>query len=194
MDAFYSPQSDERANWAIGWYHQGDDRRSWNFGQSASRDTIGHNGWTGTMIMIEPEQNLLVAYFTSKRHTPYREENAYDFEGSYYTAANYGFVPQIIFEGMTGGSDKKRALLLLLADMARDKWRLVDAERLDDGSPITDSAHPIVQSAYSILEVFVKRAKADGSDEALTLARQSVDWLNAERDAAEIEKIKGMLK
>ena len=190
MDAFYSPQSDERANWAIGWYHQGDDRRSWNFGQSASRDTVGHNGWTGTMIMIEPEQNILVAYFTSKRHTPYREENAYDFEGSYYTAANYGFVPQIIFEGMTGGSDKKRALLLLLADMARDKWRLVDAERLDDGQPVTDSAHPIVQAAYAILEVFVRRAKADGSDEALTLARQSVDWLNAERDAAEIEKIK----
>ena len=59
---------------------------------------------------------------------------------------------------------------------------------------MTDSAHPIVQAAYSILEVFVRRAKADGSDEALALARGAAKYLLPERDAAEIEKIKEMLK
>ena len=194
MDSFHSPQSGDRANWAVGWFRQGDDRRSWSFSQSVSRAAVGHTGWTGTFIMMEPEQNLLLAYFTSKRNTPYREDNAYEFEGSYFTSAAPGFVSQIIFEGMTGGTDKKRAQLLLLADMARDKFRLVSAERLKDGQPVTDSAHPIVQAAYSILEVFVRRAKADGSEEALSLARESAGWLNAERDAAEIEKIKEMLK
>ena len=194
MDSFYAPQNDARANWAVGWFRQGDDRRSWSFSQSVSRAAVGHTGWTGTFIMMEPEQNLLLAYFTSKRNTPYREDNVYEFEGSYFTSAAPGFVSQIIFEGMTGGSAKKRALLLLLEDMVHDKFRLVAAERMKDGQPVADSAHPIVQAAYSILEVFVRRAKADGSDEALALARGAQKYLLPERDAAEIEKIKGMLK
>ena len=193
LDAFMAPQSDERSNWAIGWFRAGDDRRSWNYSQSASRRTIGHTGWTGTYLMLEPEEKIALAYFTSKRNTPYREKNAYEFEGSYFTAANYGFIPQILFEGSGNGSDKKRAKLLLLEDMVHDKFRLVAAEKVE-GQPVTDSAHPIVQAAYSILEVFVRRAKADGSDEALALARGAAKYLLPERDAAEIEKIKEMLK
>ena len=194
LDAFFSPQEPTRANWAIGWYHQGDDRRSWNFSQSASRATVGHNGWTGTLVMLDPEEKLALAYFTSKRNTPYREENAYEFEGSYFTAAAPGFVPALLYEGMGKGSDKKNARLLLLADMVRDKFRLVEAERLKDGEPVTDSAHPIVRAAYSILEVFIRRAKADGSDQAARLANEAAALLDLTRDADEIEKIKEMMK
>ena len=193
LDSFFAPQDAGRANWAVGWYHQGDDRRSWNFSQSASRATVGHNGWTGTLVMLDPEEKLALAYFTSKRNTPYREENAYEFEGSYFTAAAR-FVPALLYEGMGNGSDKKSARLLLLADMVRDKFRLVEAERLKSGEPVTDNAHPIVRAAYSILEVFVRRAKADGSDQAARLANEAAALLDPTRDAAEIEKIKEMMK
>lgn len=194
LDSFFSPQDAARANWAVGWYHQGDDRRSWNFSQSASRATVGHNGWTGTLVMLDPEEKLALAYFTSKRNTPYREENAYEFEGSYFTAAAPGFVPALLYEGMGKGSDKKSARLLLLGDMVRDKFRLVEAERLKSGEPVTDSAHPIVRAAYSILEVFVRRAKADGSDQAARLLKETAALLDPTRDADEIEKIKEMMK
>ncbi len=194
LDSFFSPQDRDRANWAIGWYHQGDDRRSWNFSQSASRATVGHNGWTGTLVMLDPEEKLALAYFTSKRNTPFREENAYEFEGSYFTAAAPGFVPALLYEGIGNGSDKKNARLLLLADMVHDKFRLVEAERLKSGEPVTDSAHPIVRAAYSVLEVFVRRAKADGSDKAARLAKEAAALLDPTRDADEIEKIKEMMK
>lgn len=194
LDSFFSPQDRDRANWAIGWYHQGDDRRSWNFSQSASRATVGHNGWTGTLVMLDPEEKLALAYFTSKRNTPYREENAYEFEGSYFTAAAPGFVPALLYEGIGNGTDKKNARLLLLADMVRDKFRLVEAERLKSGEPVTDSAHPIVRAAYSILEVFVRRAKAAGSGQAAQLANEAAALLDPTRDAAEIEKIKEMMR
>lgn len=194
LDSFFSPQDSGRANWAIGWYHQGDDRRSWNFSQSASRATVGHNGWTGTLVMLDPEEKLALVYFTSKRNTPYREDNAYEFEGSYFTAAAPGFVPALLYEGIGNGSDKKSARLLLLADMVRDKFRLAEAERLKSGEPVTDSAHPIVRAAYSILEVFVRRAKNDGSDQAARLAKEAAALLDPTRDAAEIEKIKEMMK
>lgn len=194
LDSFFAPQDEARANWAVGWYHQGDDRRSWNFSQSASRSTVGHNGWTGTLVMLDPEEKLALAYFTSKRNTPYREENAYEFEGSYFTSAAPGFVPALLYEGIGNGSDKKNARLLLLADMVRDKFRLVEAERLKSGEPVTDSAHPIVRAAYSILEVFVRRAKAAGSDQAARLANEAAALLDPTRDADEIEKIKGMMK
>ena len=194
LDSFFSPQDRDRANWAIGWYHQGDDRRSWNFSQSASRDTVGHNGWTGTLVMLDPEEKLALAYFTSKRNTLYREENAYEFEGSYFTAAAPGFLPALLYEGIGNGSDKKSARLSLLADMVRDKFRLVEAERLKSGELVTNNTHPIVRAAYSILEVFVRRAKADGSDQAARLAKEAAALLDPTRDAAEIEKIKEMMK
>ena len=193
LDSFFSPQDSGRANWAIGWYHQGDDRRSWNFSQSASRATVGHNGWTGTLVMLDPEEKLALAYFTSKRNTPFREENAYEFEGSYFTAAAPGFVPALLYEGIGNGSDKKSARLLLLADMVRDKFRLVAAEKVD-GQQVTDANHPIVRAAYSILEIFVRRAKADGSDQAAQLANEAAALLDPTRDADEIEKIKEMMK
>ena len=194
LDSFFSPQDSGRANWAIGWYHQGDDRRSWNFSQSASRATVGHNGWTGTLVMLDPEEKLALAYFTSKRNTPYRQDNAYEFEGSYFTAAAPGFLPALLYEGIGNGSDKKSARLSLLADMVRDKFRLVEAERLKSGEPVTDNAHPIVRAAYSILEVFVRRAKADGSDKAARLAKEAAALLDPTHDADEIEKIKEMMK
>ena len=53
---------------------------------------------------------------------------------------------------------------------------------------------PIVRAAYSILEVFVRRAKADGSDQAERLAKEAAALLDPARDVAEIEKIKEMLK
>lgn len=193
LDSFFAPQDEARANWAVGWYHQGDDRRSWNFSQSASRATVGHNGWTGTLVMLDPEEKLALAYFTSKRNTPYREENAYEFEGSYFTAAAPGFVPALLYEGMGNGTDKKNARLLLLADMVRDKFRLVSAEKVD-GQPVTDENHPIVRAAYSILEVFVRRAKTDGSDQVARLLKEAADLLDPTRDADEIEKIKEMMK
>ena len=193
LDSFFSPQDAARANWAVGWYHQGDDRRSWNFSQSASRATVGHNGWTGTLVMLDPEEKLALAYFTSKRNSPYREENAYEFEGSYFTAAAPGFVPALLYEGIGNGTNKKNARLLLLADMVRDKFRLVAAEKVD-GQPVTDANHPIVRAAYSILEVFVRRAKADGSNQAARLAKETAALLDPTRDAAEIEKIKEMMK
>ena len=193
LDSFFSPQDSGRANWAVGWYHQGDDRRSWNFSQSASRATVGHNGWTGTLVMLDPEEKLALAYFTSKRNTPYREENSLEFEGSYFTAAAPGFVPALLYEGMGNGADKKNARLLLLADMVRDKFRLVAAEKID-GKPVTDASHPIVRAAYSILEVFVRRAKAAGSGQAARLIKEAAALLDPTRDAAEIEKIKEMMK
>lgn len=193
LDSFFSPQDAGRANWAVGWYHQGDDRRSWNFSQSASRATVGHNGWTGTLVMLDPEEKLALAYFTSKRNTPYREENSLEFEGSYFTAAAPGFVPALLYEGMGNGADKKKARLLLLADMVRDKFRLVAAEKID-GKPVTDRGHPIVRAAYSILEVFVRRAKAAGSGQAARLIKEAAALLDPTRDAEEIEKIKEMMK
>ena len=193
LDVFFAPQSPDRANWGIGWYREGDDRRSWNFSQCVSRNAIGHNGWTGTLVMLEPEEKIALAYFTSKRNSPYHEKNAYNFDGSYFTAANYGIVPQLIMEGAQSGTSAKRSLLLLLEDMVHDKFRLLAEEKVE-GGPVTDSGHPLVQAAYSLLEVFVRRAAAYGSEEALSLARNSINYLSPKRDGEEIKKIRGMIK
>ena len=196
IDAFSAPQSNKFTNWGIGWYRQGDDKRSWNFSQSASRNTIGHNGWTGTFLMLDPEEKLVLTYFTSKRNSPFSVENSMEFEALYFTAANYGFVPQLIYDASIdesiNASNKKHTRLLLLEDMVHDKFRLVNEEKIQ-GEPVMNINHPIIQAAYSILEVFVRRAIAENSEEALSLARDSLKYLLPERDYEEIDKINQLL-
>ncbi len=54
MDAFTAPKKEDAANWGLGWWREGDNQRCWYFGTQSSPNTIGHQGWTGTLTMIDP--------------------------------------------------------------------------------------------------------------------------------------------
>ena len=66
MDAFTAPKKEDAANWGLGWWREGDNQRCWYFGTQAPSNTIGHQGWTGTLTMIDPVENLVVVYLTNK--------------------------------------------------------------------------------------------------------------------------------
>ena len=97
IDLFTAPKMENAANWGLGWWRQGDGQRIWYFGSQAGSDTIGHQGWTGTLVMIDPQRNLVMAYLTNKINTRVTDvkKNANDFDGGWYTASTLGFVPQI---------------------------------------------------------------------------------------------------
>lgn len=127
IDAFISPLSHDNADNGLGWARQGDDQRSWYFGSDASSFTIGHQGWTGTLVMIDPSRDLIVVYLTNERNTrvldPY--ENANDFNGLYYTASTLGFVSQILSIGLDQDIDIKDQLKSLVCDMADGAEKLI---------------------------------------------------------------------
>ena len=129
IDSFTAPQSSSSANWGIGWWREGDEQRVWYFGTPSSSQAFGHQGWTGTLVIIDPSRNLVVAYLTNKISSPvvkpYTGKRI--FAGNWYTSATLGFVTQILSIGMDCGKDINisEQLLSLLKDMAHDSEKLI---------------------------------------------------------------------
>jgi CubicO group peptidase (beta-lactamase class C family) len=160
MDAFVAPKSEKQPTWGLGWYRNADAGRPKYFGTQSSRGTVGHQGWTGTLTMIDPSRNLVVAYLTNKINSPVTDvsENPDRFDGNWYTAATLGFIPQIISIGMDTDQDVSCQLLDLAADMA------VESTRLIPESAKAASDHPSVKNFESKCELFEKLA--DGCADA----------------------------
>ena len=152
VNEYFTSRKNSSATWGQGWWRQGDCGRPWYFGVQASRDTIGHQGWTGTLTAIDPEQDLVVVYLTNKINSPVtdKEANPNQFDGNWYTSSTLGFVANILNQGLnenSAASDIQPALDALLKDMATDKQRLVAAEG------VTDPTHPLVRASYSITDL-----------------------------------------
>lgn len=134
IDAFSSPQSYDLADSGLGWARQGDDERSWYFSDAVSSATIGHQGWTGTLVMIDPQNDLVMAYLTNERNTRVLDPsgNANDFNGLYYTASTLGFVPQIFMIGKDRDADITDQLSSLLESMVEDAEKLIPYDASKD--------------------------------------------------------------
>ena len=168
IDLFTAPKSTSFGQWGLGWWREGDDQRAWYFGTQAESDTVGHQGWTGTLVMIDPSRNLVIVYLTNKINSRITSEsNLNGFDGSCYTASTLGFVPQILSIGMDGGTDISTQLLDLAADMAMESLRLIP-----DGA---DAQHPSVRNSESKIAVLRRYARNDKA--YLALANQLTGML-----------------
>ena len=192
VNEYFTSRKNSSATWGQGWWRQADCGRPWYFGVQASRNTIGHQGWTGTLTAIDPEQDLVVVYLTNKINSPVTDNtvNANQFDGNWYTASTLGFVTNILYQGITANSaadDIQPALDALLGDMAVDKLRLVNAEGTDDAS------HPIVRSGYSMVDLVFDAAEARSTDANISSARTVLSLLDADRDKDMISDLESRL-
>lgn len=156
MDLFTAPKAFDYGQWGLGWWREGDDQRAWYFGTQAAPDTIGHQGWTGTLAMIDPSRDLVIVYLTNRINSPIGDEaNLNGFDGNCYTASTLGFVPQLLSIGMDGGADVSGQLLDLAADMAAESLKLIPESAA--------AAHPYARNALSKIGVLRAWADAAGS-------------------------------
>lgn len=126
IDWFCTPKSAPMDQWGLGWMRMGDDRRPWYYGTQAGSHTVGHQGWTGTLLMVDPERDLVIAYLTNKIHSPItRREDPNRFNGSWMTAGTLGFVPQILSIGLDRDADIRGTLIDLAEDMLRESRKLL---------------------------------------------------------------------
>ena len=155
MEQFAAPKGENDSGWGLGWWRQGDGRRACYFGTQASSGTIGHQGWTGTLVMIDPGRELVIAYLTNKIHSRITDPrtDANRFDGSWYTASSLGFVPQILSVGMDGDQNVSDQLLDLARDMAEESRKLVPEGVSPEGS------HPAVRNVKSKTELYRKLAE-----------------------------------
>ena len=156
-DLFISPQAGGAYNYGIGWFRKADHKRAWYFGNKSPESTVGHQGWTGTLTMIDFENNLVMVYLSNSINTPLLDasklENANTFSGGYYTSATLGFVSQILYTGIDNqGEDLDKALDSLVESMVQDKERLVEEITEASGEPLTED-HPAVKALEALKEV-----------------------------------------
>lgn len=179
IDLFTAPKAAGSGSWGLGWFRSGDNQRPWYFGVLPPSQAVGHQGWTGTMTVIDPQRSLVVAYLTHKINTrvtdPARDMNRFD--GGWYTAASLGFVTQLIQMELAGVGEA--GFLAVAQDMISDKLRL--AER----AGAADAGHPAVQSLYALVEVFAGMCEEAGNAQARAMLAETLSWLPDGRDAAE---------
>ena len=190
MDTFTAPKKEDAANWGLGWWREGDNQRCWYFGTQAPSNTIGHQGWTGTLTMIDPVENLVVVYLTNKINSPVTDKaaNPNKFNGNWYTASTLGFVAQLLYQGLQNhGTDPNNAYSALLEDMAESKFALV----AEGGS--VPATHPLVRSGYAVLEAMAAHANATHSYLDRNYFNDALTLLDDTRDAEELAKLKKML-
>lgn len=190
MDAFTAPKKENAANWGLGWWREGDNQRCWYFGTQAPSNTIGHQGWTGTLTMIDPVEDLVVVYLTNKINSPVTDKaaNPNKFNGNWYTASTLGFVAQLLYQGLQNhGTDPNNAYSALLEDMAESKFALV----AEGGS--VPATHPLVRSGYAVLEAMAAHANSTHSYMDRSYFNDALTLLDDTRDAEELAKLKKML-
>lgn len=190
MDTFTAPKKEDAANWGLGWWREGDNQRCWYFGTQAPSNTIGHQGWTGTLTMIDPVEDLVVVYLTNKINSPVTDKaaNPNKFNGNWYTASTLGFVAQLLYQGLQNhGTDPNNAYGALLEDMAESKFALV----AEGGS--VPATHPLVRSGYAVLEAMAAHANATHSYLDRNYFNDALTLLDDTRDAEELAKLKKML-
>ncbi|MCR4907227.1 MAG: penicillin binding protein PBP4B [Lachnospiraceae bacterium] len=180
MDLFTSPKNSVDAHWGLGWWREGDDQRTWYFGESGS-GTFGHQGWTGTMVMVDPANDLVIVYLTNKINSPVTDKitNANKFDGGYYTSSSLGFVSQLLQLSMDYEGDNRESVFSLLSEMANDSIKLVSPAFANEAD------YPAVKNAESKISVLKKYAERIGDPKYLK-ACETVDdrWKEFKEEAA----------
>ena len=165
IDTFTATQDKDKGQWGIGWWREGDDGRMWYFGNNSHPGAFGHQGFTGTLVAVDPSRNLVVAYFTNKLNTPavMPLSRRKTFAGNWYTASTLGFVLQILGIGIDSGGSKdvSEQLSALLSDMAGGSLKLIPEN--------AGKNHPSVKNSESKIDLLMTRNEY--ADEAMRLRK-----------------------
>jgi uncharacterized protein YbbC (DUF1343 family)/CubicO group peptidase (beta-lactamase class C family) len=149
IDTFTAPKSMGAANWGLGWWREGEFQRVGFFGTSSNNNAYGHQGWTGTIVIIDPDKDLVIVYLTNKINSRLiSRSNTSRFRGGAYTSATLGFVPQILSVGMDSDIDPTDQLTSLMASMARESFELIPEDAEED-NPYYDNARSKVMAFNS---------------------------------------------
>ena len=150
IDYYTAPKNIYDSNYGLGWARQGEDKRVWYYGTQSDSETIGHQGWTGTLVMIDPDRDIVMVYLTNSINTPLtnREANSNGFRGGWYTSATLGFVPQLFSIGLDEDTNVTRQLISLLHEMCIDSFKLIPDN--------VDETHPAYSNSRSKMEVYEK--------------------------------------
>lgn len=122
QDIFTSP-SRINTSYALGWRRQGDMIYSWAFSGLVNSQAIGHTGWTGTVTVIDPTQNLVVVLLTNAKHSKVidNKNNPNKFFADQFYTKKYGAITTLLIDAFNNKDNKytKKRMKSYFGDLSK---------------------------------------------------------------------------
>ena len=149
IDLVSAPKSEYVPWYGLGWWRQGVHEWDNYFSSVSSSHTIGHQGFTGTLTVIDPEEDMVIVFLTNRIHSTLVEgdETLNGYKGTFYTTSSLGFVTDIIQVGLDDKANQEAIYASLVRDMAADCERKIADEE------ITDENHPRMKTYQALCKV-----------------------------------------
>ncbi len=97
----FTKSLDNHSDQGLGWRKRGsweEDAKTWMFGDYASYNTIGHTGWVGNVVLVDPEMGMSIVLLTNKKHTDIDENIVFD--GDRFETGRYGSIVNKVYEAL----------------------------------------------------------------------------------------------
>lgn len=126
-DLFVKPK-DSNASYGLGWRRMGDGIYSWAFSPMADPATVGHTGWTGTLTVIDPKEQMVIVLLTNKKNSPLldNKKNPNNFFADRFLVNRYGMVTSLVYRATKPASMEQTKELL--EELVQGKRRLLEKE------------------------------------------------------------------
>lgn len=120
---FIKPK-DTNPSYGLGWRRQSDNMYGWAFSNLVSSQTIGHTGWTGTLTIIDPINNISIALLTNAKNTPIVNEK---FLGDNFYIKNYGAISSLLMDAFINLDEKstKERMDEFLLDLITSRYNYI---------------------------------------------------------------------
>ena len=185
----FTKRKDALATWGLGWWREADKGRAWYFGVESPDDTIGHQGWTGTLTMIDQKNDLVMVLLTNKINSPVidNKANPNDFLGNKFTTSTLGTIPDLIYQSIDHASDA--SVDANVYEMVSEKMKLYNAHANKyDGKAI-------LQAAYSLADTAVTRAEQKRTSSTYQYAKKALALFDTKTaDASTLNSLKKRLE
>lgn len=164
VDNFIKPKFSS-PTYGLGWRRMGSQGYGYYFGEQANRSAFGHTGWTGTMVSIDPDEDLIVVWLTNKINSPLvdPQQDSNNFSGSHYLCASLGIVPTLVYDAM----DNTDNLVGLYSQMLRDKITQIDSDPYAQTDADNQSMLAIAQTLKDIAQTSSSKADKQTAIDAL---------------------------
>ncbi len=176
IDQFVKPK-DSNVTYGLGWRRQGDNGYAWAFGEQASNATYGHTGWTGTLSIIDPENDLVIIWLGNKKNSPVVDNatNPNYFYGDHFQGGEYGAIPLLVYEALKNTDVVSTDALLV--QMALNKMDVIKARA-------NYKNYADYEALKALVDVVVSRAEMVKTPEYISRAKSVVNALYIPSDNA----------
>lgn len=147
MDQFVKAK-DTDPSFGLGWRRKGRYLYSWAFSPLSDTSTIGHTGWTGTLTVIDPVNNMSIVLLTNTKNSPVidNQKDPNDFVGDHFLTGQYGLITTLAFD--SNKEDNQAANDSKLVDMIHSKYRYMKDNEKDQ----TSADYAQLQSLLDVAE------------------------------------------